>query len=65
MSDVDICPKCGSKNLDLKGCGAYQYGRYEHYEWICEDCKYSEEQYIYDSTPEMQINEEEKNDDSN
>ena len=59
MSDVDICPKCKSKNLDLKGWGESYYGRYEHYEWVCEDCGYNEEQYIYDSTPEMQINKEE------
>lgn len=53
--EINKCPRCKSENLDLKGWGESLHGRYEHYEWVCEDCGYSEEQYIYDSVPEMQV----------
>ena len=56
--DIKECPRCKSENLDTRGRGAYIYGTYEYYEWFCKDCDYSEEQYIYDSVPEMQIDEE-------
>ena len=49
---INKCPRCGSQNLDLKGYGESYYGRYQYYEWICEDCKYTEEQYYYDNNVE-------------
>lgn len=55
---MNKCPRCKSGNIDVRGRGESWYGRHEYYEWFCMDCSYSEEQYIYDSTPEMNIEEE-------
>jgi len=53
--ELQKCPKCGSNNLESDGSGEYWYGVYEHYEWICADCGYCEEQYYYDKQKERQI----------
>lgn len=56
--EISSCPKCKSKNLSRRGIGEYWYGTYEHYEWYCKDCGYSESEFIDDLAEQERIKKE-------